>query len=431
MIRLGCIADDFTGATDLANNLVRAGMRVAQTMGVPQVPVEGVDAIVVALKSRTAPVAEAVADALQAARWLRAQGVRAQGAAQMYFKVCSTFDSTPAGNIGPVAEALMELLGARMVPVTPAFPENARTVYQGHLFVGEQLLSDSSMRQHPLTPMLDSSLVRVLQAQLDARAGRRVGLVNHAVVAQGASAVRARLSALETQGASFAVLDAIDNGDLLVLAEAVQDAPLLVAGSGLAIGLPRLLGLQPNAQAAQLPAARGARAIVSGSCSVASNAQVAAFKAAGGAAYALDPLRGDGGADLAAQALAWALPRLERGPVLVHATAEPAAVREVQNRLGVQRAGALLEDALAAVAVGLVRAGVGQLIVAGGETSGACAQALGIAQLRIGAQIDPGVPWCYAEPVRLHIALKSGNFGGVDFFMRAFDALSPVRGDGA
>jgi len=426
MIRLGCIADDFTGATDLANNLVRAGMRVAQTMGVPQVPVEGVDAIVVALKSRTAPVAEAVADALQAARWLRAQG-----AAQMYFKVCSTFDSTPAGNIGPVAEALVELLGARMVPVTPAFPENARTVYQGHLFVGEQLLSDSSMRQHPLTPMLDSSLVRVLQAQLDARAGRRVGLVNHAVVAQGASAVRARLSALETQGASFAVLDAIDNGDLLVLAEAVQDAPLLVAGSGLAIGLPRQLGLQPNAQAAQLPAARGARAIVSGSCSVASNAQVAAFKAAGGAAYALDPLRGDGGADLAAQALAWALPRLERGPVLVHATAEPAAVREVQNRLGVQRAGALLEDALAAVAVGLVRAGVGQLIVAGGETSGACAQALGIAQLRIGAQIDPGVPWCYAEPVRLHIALKSGNFGGVDFFMRAFDALSPVRGDGA
>lgn len=425
-IFLGCIADDFTGATDLANNLVRAGMRVAQTMGVPQMPVEGVDAIVVALKSRTAPVAEAVADALQAARWLRAQG-----AAQMYFKVCSTFDSTPAGNIGPVAEALMELLGARMVPVTPAFPENARTVYQGHLFVDEQLLSDSSMRQHPLTPMLDSSLVRVLQAQLDARAGRRVGLVNHAVVAQGASAVRARLSALETQGASFAVLDAIDNGDLLVLAEAVQDAPLLVAGSGLAIGLPRLLGLQPNAQAAQLPAARGARAIVSGSCSVASNAQVAAFKAAGGAAYALDPLRGDGGADLAAQALAWALPRLERGPVLVHATAEPAAVREVQNRLGVQRAGALLEDALAAVAVDLVRAGVGQLIVAGGETSGACAQALGIAQLRIGAQIDPGVPWCYAEPVRLHIALKSGNFGGVDFFMRAFDALSPVRGDGA
>ena len=426
MIRLGCIADDFTGATDLANNLVRAGMRVAQTMGVPQMPVEGVDAIVVALKSRTAPVAEAVADALQAARWLRTQG-----AAQMYFKVCSTFDSTPAGNIGPVSEALMELLCARMVPVTPAFPENARTVYQGHLFVGEQLLSDSSMRQHPLTPMLDSSLVRVLQAQLDARAGRRVGLVNHAVVAQGASAVRARLAALETQGASFAVLDAIDNDDLLVLAEAVRDAPLLVAGSGLAIGLPRLLGLQPNARAAQLPAARGTRAIVSGSCSVASNAQVAAFKAGGGAAYALDPLRGDGGADLAAQALAWALPRLERGPVLVHATAEPAAVREVQSRLGVQRAGALLEDALAAVAVGLVRAGVGQLIVAGGETSGACAQALGIAQLRIGAQIDPGVPWCYAESVRLHIALKSGNFGGVDFFIRAFDALSPVRGDGA
>ncbi len=424
MIRLGCIADDFTGATDLANNLVRAGMRVAQTIGVPQAPVEDVDAVVVALKSRTAPATEAVAQALQAARWLCAQG-----AAQIYFKVCSTFDSTPAGNIGPVAEALMELLGARMVPVTPAFPENARTVYQGHLFVGEQLLSDSSMRQHPLTPMQDSSLVRVLQAQLDARTGRRVGLVSHVVVAQGAPAVRARLAALEAQGAGFAVLDAIDNADLLVLAEAVRDAPLLVAGSGLAIGLPRLLGLQPNALAAQLPVARGTRAIVSGSCSAASNAQVTAFKAAGGAAYALDPLRGDG-AHLAEQALAWAIPRLGHSPVLVYATAEPAAVREVQSRLGAERAGALLEDVLATVAAGLVRAGVGQLIVAGGETSGACVQALGIAQLRIGAQIDPGVPWCYAESARLHIALKSGNFGGVDFFTRAFDALSTAAGDG-
>jgi len=423
---LGCIADDFTGATDLANNLVRAGMRVAQSMGVPKSPVEEVDAVVVALKSRTAPVADAVAESLEAARWLRAQG-----ATQIYFKVCSTFDSTPTGNIGPVAEALMELLGARLVPVTPAFPENARTVYQGHLFVGEQLLSDSPMRQHPLTPMQDANLVRVLQAQLDAHMGRRVGLVPHAAVAQGVVAARARLAELEAQGIKFAVLDAIDNDDLLVLAEATRGAPLLVAGSGLAIGLPRLYGLEPNAQAARLPAARGARAIVSGSCSAASNAQVAAFKAAGGAAYALDPLRGGGAEELAEQALAWAIPHLERGPVLVHATAEPAVVREVQSRLSVQHAGALLEDALAAVAVGLVRAGVGQFIVAGGETSGACVQALGIAQLRVGAQIDPGVPWCYAESARLHIALKSGNFGGVDFFTRAFDALASAQGDGA
>ena len=431
VLKLGCIADDFTGATDLANNLVRAGMRVAQIIGLPTnaQPTEGVDAVVVALKSRTAPVDEAVAQSLAAARWLRGRG-----APQIYFKVCSTFDSTPLGNIGPVAQALMaELSGAsvdQFALVTPAFPENGRTVFKGHLFVGDVLLSDSPMRQHPLTPMTDANLVRVLDMQLR---GASTGLIDHSVVARGVAAVQERMNALRTAGHSFAIADAVNNADLLVLAAAAQQLPLVVAGSGLAIGIPALHGLAPNPQAAALPAARGFRAIVSGSCSAATNAQVANFLAhtsahtsdRGGAAFALDPLRLAAGEDLVAQALAALIPALAHGPVLAYATAEPSAVLAVQAKLGVARAGALVEDALARIALGLVRAGVGQLVVAGGETSGACVKALGVTQLLTGPQIAPGVPWCHADLPGggLHLALKSGNFGAVDFFTQAFEVL--------
>ena len=425
-LKLGCIADDFTGGTDLANNLVRAGMRTLQVIGVPApdaAAVEDVDAVVVALKSRTAPVDQAVTQSVAAARWLLAQG-----ATQIYFKVCSTFDSTPQGNIGPVAEALMDELQAEFVVVTPAFPENARTVFKGHLFVGDVLLSDSSMRNHPLTPMTDANLVRVLQAQLDPARGRRVGLVDYRCVAQGAAAIGRRIEALRAEGVSLAIVDALGDDDLRTLAQAVAGQALVVAGSGLAIGIPALHGLEANAQAATLPPPRGARAIVSGSCSAATNAQVAAFIDTGGAAFAVDPLQLASGHDGVEQALAFARAHLEGRPgepVLVHATAEPAAVRAVQQQLGAERAGALVEEALSRIAVALVEGGVGQLVVAGGETSGACVQALGITQLRIGPQIDPGVPWCHAQtPHRaegLHLALKSGNFGGVDFFHRAFD----------
>jgi len=433
---LGCIADDFTGATDLANNLVRAGMRVVQTIGVPATPAEAaglgdVDAVVVALKSRTAPVDEAVAQSLAACRWLRAGGAQ-----QIYFKVCSTFDSAPAGNIGPVAQALMaELAQQTAAPitdfaiVTPAFPENGRTVFKGHLFVGDALLSDSPMRHHPLTPMTDASLVRVMQAQLSH--GARCGLIEHRTVARGAPAVRERIAALRAEGVGFAVADAVGDADLHVLAQASSHLALVVAGSGLAIGIPALHGLVPRPEAAALPKATGACAVVSGSCSAATNAQVADFiaRAPGGAdrAFAIDPLRLAAGEDVAAQALAWAVPRLADGPVLVYATAAPETVKAVQAQLGVERAGALVEQALARVAQGLVAAGVGQLLVAGGETSGACVQALGVDTLRIGPQIDPGVPWCHATPPTrtqgLHLALKSGNFGGVDFFTRAFEVL--------
>jgi len=417
-ILLGCIADDFTGATDLANNLVRAGMRAVQAIGVPAGPLDAeADAVVVALKSRTIAAQDAVAQSLAALQWLRGQGAR-----QVYFKYCSTFDSTPAGNIGPVAEALMDALGTGFAIATPAFPDNQRTVFKGHLFVGDVPLHESGMKDHPLTPMRDSNLVRVLQAQCR----RRVGLVDHRCVAQGAPAIRERMAQLRAEGAGLAIVDAVSNEDLLRIGAAVADHPLVTAGSGVAIGLPQNFGIAPSARAAELPLASGWRAIVSGSCSQATNAQVAAFIATGGRAFAVDPLRIARGEDVAREAVAWAGPLLPNGPVLVYSTADAAAVRATQAQLGVAEAGTMIERTLAQVARELVAAGVRQLVVAGGETSGACVQALGISQLQIGPQIDPGVPWCFARAgeAGLHLALKSGNFGAADFFTKAFRVLA-------
>ncbi|MCC2673696.1 MAG: type effector Hrp-dependent outer [Ramlibacter sp.] len=417
---LGCIADDFTGATDLANNLVRGGMQAVQTIGVPRQAAPAANAVVVALKSRTIAPQEAVRQSLDALRWLQAQGCR-----QFYFKVCSTFDSTPQGNIGPVAEALLEALGGDFCCVTPAFPENARTVFQGHLFVGDVLLSDSGMRNHPLTPMTDANLVRVMQAQCKGR----VGLIPHGVVRTGEEGILRRIAQLRAEGVRFAVVDAIGNEDLMALGQALADAPLVVAGSGVAIGLPQNHGLRPSAAAAALPAATGLRAIVSGSCSAATQLQVKDFVDGGGAAFSIDPLQlAEDGAGVVSSALAWSESRLAQGPVLVYSTATPEAVREVQQRMGVHDAGALVEQALAAVGKGLVQRGVRQLVVAGGETSGAVVQSLGVEQMRIGPQIDPGVPWCHATATAcgadVHLALKSGNFGTPDFFRKSFARLA-------
>jgi uncharacterized protein YgbK (DUF1537 family) len=422
-LKLGCIADDFTGATDLANNLVRSGMRVVQAIGVPtRALAEPVDAVVVALKSRTIPAAEAVAQSLAALAWLQAQG-----ATRFYFKYCSTFDSTPRGNIGPVAEALMDALGTDFTIACPAFPENKRTVFKGYLFAGDVPLDESGMQHHPLTPMTDANLVRVLQAQ----SKRKVGLIDYTVVARGADAVRARIAALRAEGVGLAVMDAISDDDLRRVGPALAELPLVTAGSGVAIGLPASWGLVPTPQAAELPAAGGRAAILSGSCAAATRGQVRAFIDAGGAALALDPLS-FGKRDVAAEALAWARGALERGPVLVYSTAEPAAVQAVQQQLGgVEAAGGLVERALAAIGAGLVKEGVRRLVVAGGETSGAVVGALGIEQLRIGPQIDPGVPWCSAHSSvaqgTLHLALKSGNFGAPDFFRKSFDVLEAQR----
>ena len=422
---LGCIADDFTGATDLANNLVRAGMRVVQAMGVPARPLDtGADAVVVALKSRTLPVEEAIAQSLEALRWLQAQGAQ-----QIYFKYCSTFDSTAQGNIGPVAEALMAALGTDFTIATPAFPDNHRTVFKGHLFVGDVLLNESGMQNHPLTPMTDANLVRVLQGQCTGR----VGLIDYKVVAQGELAIRERIAQLRAEGVRLAVVDAISNDDLMRLGPALKAMPLVTAGSGVAIGLPGNFGIAPSSTASALPAAAGLQAVVSGSCSLATNRQVQAFIQSGRPAMAIDPLqitaRQAAGGDMVADALAWAAPLLAAGPVLIYSSADAQSVKSVQGQLGVEAAGALVEHTLAAIARGLVGLGVRQLVVAGGETSGACVQALNISQMKIGPQIDPGVPWCHAQsdaaPVGgLHLTLKSGNFGTDDFFSKAFTRLA-------
>lgn len=423
-IVLGCIADDFTGATDLANNLVRAGMRVVQVMGVPETSLQTpADAVVIALKSRTLPKAEAVAQSLAALRWHQAQGAQ-----QIYFKYCSTFDSTPEGNIGPVTEALMQVLGSDFCIATPAFPDNQRTVFKGHLFVGDVLLNESGMQHHPLTPMTDANLVRVLQAQCQ----RRVGLIDYRVVAQGEAAIRARIAELRALGFALALVDAISNDDLLHLGPALKGMPLVTGGSGVAIGLPGNFGIAASSTASTLPSVTGWQAALAGSCSLASNRQVQAFIRTGGAALSLDPLQlaqdEAAGVDAVAQVMAWAEPRLGQAPLLIYSSADASAVKLVQAQLGAAQAGALLERSLGVIARALVLRGVRQLVVAGGETSGACVQALGITQMRIGPQIDPGIPWCHAQcdaapDTGLHLTLKSGNFGSDDFFNKAFELL--------
>jgi len=416
---LGCIADDFTGATDLANNLVRAGMRVVQTIGVPNAPLSAeVDAVVVALKSRTISPQDAIDQSLQALQWLQGQGAQ-----QIYFKYCSTFDSTAQGNIGPVTEALMHALQTDFTIATPAFPDNGRTVFKGYLFVGDVLLNESGMQHHPLTPMVDANLVRVMQAQCKSK----VGLLSHKTIAQGTASIGQEITNLKQQGVRIAIVDAVSNDNLMRLGPALKGMPLVTAGSGVAIGLPQNFGLSPTPQASVLPKASGLQAVVSGSCSQATNRQVAHFIASGRPSFLIDPLHLKGSwEDLVQEALAWAQGHLATGPVLVYSTATPESVQAVQSQLGVEAAGHQVEQALAAIARGLLQQGVHQLVLAGGETSGACVQALSIEQLQIGPQIDPGVPWCHAHTPMggVHITLKSGNFGTDDFFTKAFNFLS-------
>jgi len=418
MALLGCIADDFTGATDLASMLVRQGMRAVQLIGVPaaDAPVPEADAIIVALKSRTEPAADAVRDSLAALAWLQAAGCR-----QFFFKYCSTFDSTDAGNIGPVADALVEALGCGFALACPAFPANGRSVFQGHLFVGSTLLNESGMEHHPLTPMTDANLVRVLSRQTEAT----VGLVPFATVAQGAAAIRKAMTQLKEQGRRYAIVDAVSDQHLFDIGTAAAHHALITGGSGVAIGLPanfREAGLlAPSEGANALPAVDGSCAVLAGSCSRATLFQIGTAREHV-PTLELDALATPDAAVLTAQALAWAKDRLGTTPIVIAASAPPDKVAALQAKLGRDAAGALVEDTLAAIAAGLVEAGVRRLVVAGGETSGAVVKRLGIGRLRIGAEIDPGVPWTFAEGSgpSLHLALKSGNFGGRDFFLRAF-----------
>jgi len=420
---LGCIADDFTGATDLAGMLVNYGMRTVQFIGVPQSAAPpDVDAIVVALKSRSTPAGEAVNESLAALRWLQAAGCR-----QFYFKYCSTFDSTPRGNIGPVAEALMDALGTDFTVACPALPANKRTIYQGYLFVGNVPLNESGMRNHPLTPMTDANLQRVLQAQVK----RKVAVVEYAVVSKGAEAIREEFARLRREGCGFAVVDILFDRDLEELGTACADLPLVTAGSGLGIGLPenfRRQGLlNRNVVADALPTSGGFRAVIAGSCSIATQGQVALMREQY-PSFRVDPAQLGEGSETVEGALRWASEYIRKVPVLIYATDSPENVKRTQQKFGAGKAGELVERTLAAIAAGLVKMGVGQLIVAGGETSGAVVKALDVQGLRIGREIDPGVPWTTVlnedgDKPPLALALKSGNFGTPDFFLKAWSYL--------
>ena len=413
---LGCIADDFTGATDLANTLVKGGMTAVQVIGVPTGPLPEADAVIIALKSRTAPVGEAVAQSLAAC-----DALLAAGAKQIFWKYCSTFDSTDQGNIGPVADALLKRLGSGFALACPAFPTNGRTIYLGHLFVGNALLNESGMENHPLTPMTDANLVRVLGRQT----GGAVGLVPFTTVEQGAAATRQAMMRLAEQGRRYAIVDAVTDQHLLAIGEAAAQHALITGGSGVAMGLPanfRRAGLLPaRGDAASLPPMQGMAAVVAGSCSRATLGQIGLARDHL-PVLELDALATPDAAALTAQALDWVEGKLSADrPVVIAASAPPEKVAALQSKLGRDAAGALIEAAMAAIAEGLVARGVGRLVVAGGETSGAVVQRLGVTALRIGPEIDPGVPWTFAEPRGLHLALKSGNFGARDFFLKAFD----------
>ena len=415
MPQLGAIADDLTGATDLAIVLTSSGFRTAVVPGEvmaggPPSSVDDADAVVVALKSRTAPVEQAVAESLAAL-----DGLRGAGCTRFLFKYCSTFDSTPAGNIGPVADALQDALGSRWTVVAPAFPANGRTVYAGHLFVGTDPLDESPMRDHPLTPMRDSSLVRLLAPQVRDGAAA-VGHVGLGHVEAGPEALRRALDEAVAAGARYLVADAVRDADLVTLVEATADLPLLTGGSAVAQGLS---GPREVAEVA-VAVGDGPRVVLSGSASQATQRQVRAGVAAG-RGIKLDPaaLRADAAAEHAALADRVLDAGAADGPVVVHATAEPGDVADPADA-------PLFERALAALARELVDRGVRAIAVAGGETSGAVVAALGVRSLAVGPRLDPGVAWSLAERSGsgepLALLLKSGNFGGEDLFVRAWTA---------
>ncbi|HVV41799.1 MAG TPA: 3-oxo-tetronate kinase [Nitrobacter sp.] len=422
-LALGCIADDYTGASDLANTLTRCGLRTVQTIGVPSddFKLPEVDAVVVSLKSRSIAAADAVAKSRAAETWLRGRG-----AAHVLFKICSTFDSTDAGNIGPVMDALRAESGGGMVMVTPAFPETGRTVYQGNLFVGALPLSESPLKDHPLNPMHDSNLVRVLARQ----SKTKVGLVDLATVTRGADAVRARLDELARQGIGAAIVDAVFDRDLETIGTVAAGRKLSVGASGIGLGLARALITSGRVSAvkggASGLAVGGSVACLAGSCSQATLGQIAQAEQIMPVLH-LDPDRIIAGSGEVRTALAWAEERIVGGPVLIASSSTPEQVAALQARYGREAAGHAIEQAMADIAEGLVRAGARRLVVAGGETSGAVVDRLGLPGFLVGPEIAPGVPVLRsvgAAQGEMLLALKSGNFGGPAFFS---DALGLMR----
>lgn len=415
-LALGCIADDYTGASDLANTLTRCGLRTVQTIGVPDdaLVLPDVDAVVVSLKSRSIPAGEAAMRSRAADKWLRGQG-----ASHVLFKICSTFDSTDAGNIGPVMDALRADSGDSIVLVTPAFPGTGRTVFQGNLFVGAVPLNESPLKDHPLNPMRDSNLVRVLARQ----SKTKIGLVDLATVARGPDAIRDRLKELASQGVGAAVVDAVFDHDLEIIGQVASGQRLSVGASGMGLGLARaIVASKGNTQTRSTPSnvkpVGGPVACLAGSCSQATLAQIAEAEKSM-PVLRLDPEKIISGSNEVERALDWARGYLGEKPILIASSSTPDQVAAVQKKHGRDAAGHAIEQAMAAISERLVDAGVRRLVIAGGETSGAVVDRLGIPGFLVGAEIAAGVPvlravgWPRGEAM---LALKSGNFGGVDFF---------------
>ena len=413
---LGVIADDFTGASDVAGTLVGAGMRVVQTFGIPDpsMQLHDVDCIVVSLKTRSVPAAEAVKQSLAAAHALKSRGVQ-----QLYFKYCSTVDSTPEGNIGPVADALREefVPAGQITVVAPGTPALRRTVYNGVLFAGTDLLQESSMRHHPLTPMTDSSVPRLLQAQTKTL----VGHIGYSAIEAGTPAVRSQFQYLSGQGTEYAVVDTLNDRHLAVLGAAVLDHPLVTGGSGLVGGLAAARGFRFQPESARAARPTGPAAVVAGSCSEMTSVQIDVFRRLR-PCFLVDPVAIAEGQDVVAEALVFARDNLLDGPILIHSTASPQEVSRAQRQLGKARAAEITEDSLSTIAEGLVGIGCRQLIVAGGETSGAVVRRLGITTAHVGKEVSPGVPWLKTETdPELSILLKSGNLGKPGLFLDAWD----------
>ncbi|MFD0966198.1 3-oxo-tetronate kinase [Seminibacterium arietis] len=407
---LGIIADDFTGASDIASFLVENGLRTIQMNGVPKSALnDEVDAIVISLKSRSNPVDEAIAHSLSALEWLKQNGCT-----QFYFKYCSTFDSTEKGNIGPVTDALMSALETDFTVVTPALPINGRTIFNGYLFVGDVLLSESGMRNHPIIPMKDANLVRLMDAQSQGK----TGLVAYADVIQGAERVKARFAELKTQGYKYAVVDAVDNAQLTVLAEAVADFKLVTGGSGLGAYMAAYRSGGQKGTNAFVPS-KGKTVVLSGSCSVMTNSQVNAYKQQA-PSYFLEAEKAINNPNYVEEIYQWVIENLDGDLApIVYATVPPEKLKEIQTQFGSDKASHAIEGTFAKLAEKLQAAGVTNFITAGGETSSIVVQQLGFSGFHIGKQIAPGVPWLRAVEKPIFLALKSGNFGKEDFFSYA------------
>ena len=419
-IKLGCIADDFTGATDLANMLVKGGLKTIQLLGTPRKSdvVPSVDAVIIALKTRTIPVEEAIEQSLRALNWLKSAG-----AEKFFFKYCSTFDSTDDGNIGQVIDALMADLETPFTIACPAFPETERTIFKGHLFVRDKLLSDSPMRYHPLTPMTDSNLVSTLSRQTS----QKVGLVQYTDILGGPSEIRKAFDQLRKEDVAIAITDVLNNEHLYFLGKAVKDFKLITGGSGIALGLPSQLKSRNNHKekitAHKLPKVLGKELILSGSCSEMTLAQVNEFSKKY-RTLKLNPIELAESNSSLDNAVDWVIQAKGEEPILVYASAPPDAVNEAQKRLGRDLASSTVENALAKIASAAVQNGFHRIVVAGGETAGAVVSNLGIKGIIIGEQIDPGVPTTVSigNP-SIGLVLKSGNFGSADFFEKALKVM--------